>query len=780
MAVQKNFIIRNGLEVNNNLLVVDISSDRVGIGTSNPKNTLEVIGGIGVTDANILGIGTVLTEFNVGSGGTVITSLNTGLTGFGTHSPGYIVDIRSPVSSGQTALYVQGDVKITGDLYADDISFDQSTVVNLEVSGIASVATGIVTNLTTTGVTSIATGIVTNLRVSGIASIATGIVTNLRTTGIASIATGVVTTGFINTGIITTLSGSNISYTGIGSFGSVNADIGRINTGIVTNLTVSGLSTFTNGPVLIGSGTLSGRASELKLQVTGDACFIGGGTSVGIGTTTPAAVFDLRGNARFGSTTSANAYSSIFHGVNVDLGGGVLVSGLNFNVNSGNVYFRENSNNTLTLANGSVGIGTTNPTSTLSVQGDGRFTGVVTASSFYGDGSTLSNIVAGVGINTAGGNVGYGATILDFRGSGISSVTVSSGIATINITGGGTTSTGGGESYWVQTVTGIHTLSNVGVGTTNSTSRLTVSGSASISGITTSAGIDVTSGNDYKINNTSVLTSTTLGSSVVNSSLTNVGTLSSVVVSGISTFTNGPVLIGSGTSTGTSAQRLQVTGGAYVSGNLGIGSINPTEQLDVVGNGKFTGIVTASSFSGSLNASNLTGIVSTAVLASGTADSTTFLRGDQTWYSLIEGATITNDNSTDTDFYVGFSQSPSGTLSTLTVSSNNLLFNPFSGNLSATQFTSLSDATQKTNVRPIDNAIDLTKKLQGVRFDWINNNKPSIGVIAQEVEKILPEIVETNSDGIKSVCYGNIIGVLIEAIKEQQVRIEELERKLDA
>jgi hypothetical protein len=64
--------------------------------------------------------------------------------------------------------------------------------------------------------------------------------------------------------------------------------------------------------------------------------------------------------------------------------------------------------------------------------------GIVT---YYGDGSKLENIVSGVGISTIGGLVGTGATILDFRGTGISTITVSSGIATINIVG---TSGGGG------------------------------------------------------------------------------------------------------------------------------------------------------------------------------------------------------------------------------------------------------------------------------------------------------------------------------------------------
>lgn len=76
-----------------------------------------------------------------------------------------------------------------------------------------------------------------------------------------------------------------------------------------------------------------------------------------------------------------------------------------------------------------VGIGTTNPQTTLDVNG------TVTAKALSIGGVTVSS--AGVGIATAGGTVGSGATLLDFRGAGISTVTVASGIATINITGGG-------------------------------------------------------------------------------------------------------------------------------------------------------------------------------------------------------------------------------------------------------------------------------------------------------------------------------------------------------
>ena len=274
MAVQKNFVVRNGLEVNQNLLVADSVTDRVGVGTSSPNYIFEVIGGIGATDINILGISTVLTEFNVGTGGTVITSLNNGLTGFGTAIPAYVVDIRSPVSTGQTALYVQGDVRVTGDLYADDISFDQATLNNLEVTGVGTIATasidlgyvntGIVTNLITSGIGTIETasinlgyvntGIVTNLITSGIGSITvaairdgyinTGIVTNLVTTGIASIAVGVITDAYVTTGIVT-----NLVTSGIGSITTAAIDTGYINTGIVTNLVTTGIASIATGVV---------------------------------------------------------------------------------------------------------------------------------------------------------------------------------------------------------------------------------------------------------------------------------------------------------------------------------------------------------------------------------------------------------------------------------------------------------------------------------------------------------------------------------------------------
>ena len=78
---------------------------------------------------------------------------------------------------------------------------------------------------------------------------------------------------------------------------------------------------------------------------------------------------------------------------------------------------------------------------------------------------------------------------------------------------------------------------------------------------------------------------------------------------------------------------------------------------------------------------------------------------------------------------------------------------------------SASDVILKENIKTIDNALDKVTKLRGVEYDYKENKRHSIGVIAQEVEEVLPELV--NGSEQKSVAYGNIAAVLIEAIKEQ-------------
>lgn len=95
------------------------------------------------------------------------------------------------------------------------------------------------------------------------------------------------------------------------------------------------------------------------------------------------------------------------------------------------------------------------------------------------------------------------------------------------------------------------------------------------------------------------------------------------------------------------------------------------------------------------------------------------------------------------------------------------------GNIVATgDVTAYSDRRFKHNIETVTNAVNTVEQLRGVTFE--KDNRQSIGVIAQEVEEILPEVVHTSDEGLKSVAYGNMIGLLIEAIKEQQQQINTL------
>lgn len=85
-----------------------------------------------------------------------------------------------------------------------------------------------------------------------------------------------------------------------------------------------------------------------------------------------------------------------------------------------------------------------------------------------------------------------------------------------------------------------------------------------------------------------------------------------------------------------------------------------------------------------------------------------------------------------------------------------------------------SDVRSKENIKTIDSALDKVLKLRGVEFNKIGKKKKEIGVIAQEIEKVFPEVVSTDDEGMKSVAYGNIVGALIEGMKEQQKQIEAL------
>lgn len=141
-------------------------------------------------------------------------------------------------------------------------------------------------------------------------------------------------------------------------------------------------------------------------------------------------------------------------------------------------------------------------------------------------------------------------------------------------------------------------------------------------------------------------------------------------------------------------------------------------------------------------------------------------------------ASVINDTTTNTTQYINMVRNITGALQNTYVSSTNFYFNPLSGAVSATDFNSLSDATLKENISSITNAIDILDSIRPVEFNWKNNGKKSYGVLAQEIEQILPQVVETNKDNnIKSVSYTQLVPILIESIKELKREIQILKEE---
>jgi hypothetical protein len=142
-----------------------------------------------------------------------------------------------------------------------------------------------------------------------------------------------------------------------------------------------------------------------------------------------------------------------------------------------------------------------------------------------------------------------------------------------------------------------------------------------------------------------------------------------------------------------------------------------------------------------------------------------------TAWSSIGGATITNDTTTNTTYYPLFATTSSGSATAVKVCSSKLTFNPSTGTLYATEFLSSSDLALKTDIQEIKSPISIINQLVGKSFSWKNTDEKTYGLIAQELEQVLPELVVDNN-GSKSVKYTALIALLIEAVKELNWKVD--------
>jgi hypothetical protein len=400
-----------------------------------------------------------------------------------------------------------------------------------------------------------------------------------------------------------------------------------------------------------------------------------------------------------------------------------------------------------TTATPFVGIGTTNPFAKLTVVGDTNISGVVSATGYYLNGNPL----------------------------------VSAAVET-----------------WVLLGSDVHRLTgNVGIGTTIPTEKLDVIGNIKASGtITASRFISTVSSGTAPFQVTSDTVVANLNAARLNGKTAPSGNI--VGDTDTQTLTNKtltfPAFNGSGVSfTGSTSGFTTVRASAVASGTAVIPAISGIATFITTGD---TGTVTSNMIA-DLNITNsdistsaaiaysklsLTNSIVNADIATGAAIAVSKLAS-----STISGVSLgSNLNNLTAGSYITYSTgstyngSAAITVAVDGTSSNTAnkvvardSLGNFSGaTITATDFNSTSDFNLKENIKTVENSLNTIEQLRGVSFDWKETGKGSYGVIAQELEEVLPELVKDGE--IKSVNYNGLIGVLIEAVKELKKEIEEL------
>ncbi|WP_456867072.1 tail fiber domain-containing protein [Galbibacter sp. BG1] len=172
---------------------------------------------------------------------------------------------------------------------------------------------------------------------------------------------------------------------------------------------------------------------------------------------------------------------------------------------------------------------------------------------------------------------------------------------------------------------------------------------------------------------------------------------------------------------------------------------------------------------------------------------TSFVRSDTN--DVKSGYLVMNDNShlrlgSGSDFRMYFNGSHTyfdmyaGNLYFRQNSTTRITFERANGNITTTgtiyakNFFETSDERLKTNIKPLLKGLNEILNINTYAYDWKHNNASDIGVIAQETEKVIPEIVDTNEDGYKSVSYTKLTPILINAIKEINERINKIENSI--
>ena len=838
MASNKNFVVKNGLQVAENLIFTSADLGNVGVGTTLPTTTLEVLGqGIKSQDALFTGIVTAqgqsnLTNLSV-SGVSTLGTFQVS-SGIATASSGIITYYGDGSSLTGIATSVLGGTNINVSGVTGNVTVNLDDIIDItgaNISGVGTIATANVTNLTASGISTFGSDVDINASVD--------ISTNLVVDGLSDL--------------------DELNVAGLSTFAS-NIDV-NASVDISSNLTVDGLSDLDELNVSVATTTTSLTLANAGVAVTAildedgltsdraDALATQQSIKAYVDAQVTAQDLDFAGDTGTGAVdldSQSLTISGTANEIETSATGQTLTVGL--------------PNEVAITTSLTVGSATT-------VTGSGIIAGIITATSFSGDGSGLTGLPVGsIGIQSAGTTIGTAVTTLNFIGAGntfkitgtIVDISIDSGggggggvASTITVTDESTDTTcfpifstdatgdinpKTGSNLTFNSSTGALTATSfVGSFTGNADTATTATNATNIniadeSSDTTCFPVFATdatgnqapkTGSNLTFNSSNgTLSATTFSGS--GASLTSIpnGALDNSTISGISLGSNlgtltmavsGTGLSGSDTYDGSANTTFTVTSNATnsntastivardASGNFSAGTITANltgtattataatrvtltdqsadttcfpvfcqsatgDQLPHTGSNltfnSSTGALTATSFVGDLTG-DVTGNADTATSATTATNANNINLADE---------------SSDTTCFPVFATDATGNQAPKTDSSA-LTYNASTGTLAATNVNSTSDANLKENIETIVGSIDILKDINGVKFVWKDLGTPSVGVIAQDVEKVLPELVSQRSDnGTKSVNYNGLVGVLIEAVKELSARVSELEK----
>ena len=642
------------------------------------------------------------------SGVSTVTSLNaTSINASGivtaaqfvTGASGSAIGINTNTISGPATITIDpagvgdntGAVRIKGDLFVDGTQFIvNSTTIELAdfIVGIASTAT--------TDILADGAGIKigpdntltydhtnTALKSSENFNVASGKTYKIDGTDVLSSTTlgsGVINSSLTSVGTLTNLSVGNVNSTGI-----ITATSGFVGN-LTGNINSSGVSTVTN--LTIGGYVSIGNTIGIANQII---------ASTGVGVTWKT-FNDLLPQTRTTQTFTATAGQTLFSFVyNVNFLD-VFVNGVK--LSSGE--FTASNGSTITLSEGAfvndtvefvsyatLGAGT-GQVSSLNDLTDVTLSGIATGNLLAYNGSEF--------VNTSNINVTGIITATSFVGDG-------SGLTGAGSTVADDVSTNG-TFYPVltQTTTGIITSSKV------STTKLSFNPSTGTLSATSFAGA-LTGNVTGNVNASGIVTAAQF---VTGASGVAIG-INTNTISGPATITIDPAAVGDN------------TGLVVIKGDLQIDGTTTT-----------------------VNSTTMTVDDINITLASGAANA-----------AAANGAGITIDGASATLLYAS--------------TGDKWVFNK---DVEAVDFNSTSDINLKENIRQVESASELVSKLEGVHFSWKETGKETIGVIAQQIEEHLPQLVQTG-DTHKTVNYNGLIGVLIEAVKEQGAQIAALQAEIE-